>query len=441
MAPTVGVVGLWHLGSTIAACLASAGFRVIGTDPDPHTVAGLQQARLPVEEPGLSDLIRAGLASGALTFDPDGSAAVRGADVVWVCFDTPVNDRDEADIGWVRHQTERLVPHLREGAVVLVSSQVPVGFTRALRDSWSATARPPGVRFAYSPENLRLGQAIESFRRPARTVVGTETGASDGMVGGLVAPFGGDVLWMTLESAEISKHALNAFLGVSVAFINEVARLCEVLGADAKEVERALKSEPRIGPRAYLSPGPAFAGGTLARDLRALEQLGASAGVSTPLLAAVLESNSEHAQWLRRTLEEVSGGLRGARVGILGLTYKPGTNTLRRSSALELCAWLAQRGAHVRAHDPAVSLLPADADARIELVGSPTEALAGAEVAVVATPWAEYRRLTPEDFLASMKVPRVIDQARFLAEALASDPRIQYRAVGSPSPRRGGVAQ
>jgi UDPglucose 6-dehydrogenase len=434
MTPRVAVVGLWHLGCTTAGCLAAAGFPVVGTDPDAGTVSDLQLARVPVEEPGLSELVRAALAAGALTFTHDGRAAVADADVVWVCFDTPVNERDEADVAWVRDQIESLLPHLRDGTVVLVSSQVPVGFTRALRESTKTT---PTVRFAYSPENLRLGHAIESFRRPVRTVVGTETGAADATIAGLLAPFGGDVLWMTLESAEMAKHALNAFLAVSVAFINEVARVCEPHGADAKEVERALKSEPRIGPRAYLSPGPAFAGGTLARDLRALEQLGVSAHVRTPLVCAVLESNAEQSQWLHRTLQAMSGELRGRRIGVLGLAYKPGTNTLRRSSALELCQWLAQRGAEVRAHDPAVAALPSGTDARIHLVGAPLQALSGAEVGVVATPWPEYRQLTPADVLAHMTVPRIIDQARFLADTLGADPRIHYRAVGTPHRRAG----
>lgn len=436
MTPAICVVGLWHLGCTIAACLAAAGFRVVGVDPDADTIAGLRRAKIPVEEAGLAALIRAGVGSGTLSFEVDGPAAMSTADLVWVAFDTPVNDRDEADVEWVRRETERLIPLLREGAVVLVSSQVPVGFTRELKERWATAGRPRGLRFAYSPENLRLGKAIESFRNPVRIVIGTETAAPDETVRSVFAPFGGELLWMSLESAEMTKHALNAFLATSVSFINEIARLCERYGADAKDVERGLKSEPRIGPRAYLSPGPAFAGGTLARDVRLLERLGADAGVATLLLSAVLGSNTEQNQWLRQKLQEVVGDLRGTRIGVLGLAYKPGTNTLRRSSALELCAWLTDQGAIVRAHDPAVRVMSPDAYARVELVASPAEAFVEAEAVVVATQWPEYRLLTPNDLVAAMKTPRIIDQSRFLADTLGVDPRIQYVAVGTPSPRK-----
>ena len=427
MPPTVAVVGLWHLGCTVAACLAATGARVVATDPDRAVVASLRDARLPVEEPGLADLVRAGLASGTLAFDADGDNAVAGADVVWVTFDTPVNDRDEANADWVRGEVERLLPAVATNAVVLVSSQVPVGFTRALERA----AHPPGVRFAYSPENVRLGAAIESFRAPARTVVGTATGEPDPAVAALLAPFGGPLLWMSLESAEMAKHALNAFLATSIAFTNEVARLCEASGADARDVERALRSEPRIGPRAYVSPGPAFAGGTLARDVRALARLAADARVGAPLVSAVLASNAEHGHWLRAKLVEIAGDLRGVTVAVLGLAYKPGTSTLRRSSSVELCRWLAAQGAHVRAHDPAVAALPAETAAEVALAATATEALAGAEVAVVATAWPEYRALTPDAVLAAMKTPRVVDQTRFLAETLGADPRIDYVSVGS----------
>ena len=223
----VAVVGLWHLGTTITACLAEAGFAVVATDPDPEIVARLGAGRLPVDEPGLADLVRSGRESGRLTVDADGARAVGGADVVWIAFDTPVDESDEADVAFVRQGAERLLGECRAGATVLVSSQVPVGFTRAVRDAWAAEGRPPGLRFAYSPENLRLGRALDSFRRPPRVVIGTEDGAPSATLAALFAPFSGTLLWMSLESAEFTKHAINAFLATSVAFANELARLGE----------------------------------------------------------------------------------------------------------------------------------------------------------------------------------------------------------------------
>jgi UDPglucose 6-dehydrogenase len=435
----IAVAGLWHLGATTAACLAAAGFRVVATDADPTLTADVAAGRLPVEEPGLADLVRDGVERGALAFETDPAAAVTDVDLLWLAWDTPVDDRDEADVGFVQRQAERLLPALRPATTVLVSSQVPVGFTRGLAAWCAAAGGPAGLRFAYSPENLRLGKALESFRKPARVIVGTDDAQPNETVATVFTPFTRNLVWMSLESAEVTKHALNAFLAMSVAFINEVARLCERYGADAKDVERGLKSEPRIGPGAYLSPGPAFAGGTLARDLRFLHRLGEERRVATPLLGGVLESNDEQGRWLRRKVEELAGRLAGISVAVWGLAYKPGTSTLRRSSALELCRWLTNRGAVVRAHDPAIDRLPDGIGAGIGLAASPVDALAGARVLVVATPWPVYREVTPDAVFAAMATPRVIDEGRFLASTLGGDPRIEYAAVGTPTTgTRGG---
>jgi UDPglucose 6-dehydrogenase len=228
----------------------------------------------------------------------------------------------------------------------------------------------------------------------------------------------------------MTKHALNAFLATSVTFANELARLCEAVGADAKEVERGLKSEGRIGPKAYLSPGAAFAGGTLARDVRFLTGFGKEHQLETPLLGGVLASNEVHKAWVR---EKVVGLLEGSKdpvVAVLGLTYKPGTDTLRRSLAVELCRWMHERGIRVRAHDPAVKALPDELRGVIDLRSSVAEALGGADLAVVATEWPEYRGMKADDFVGAMHRARVIDQNWFLAGALGGDGRVMYVATG-----------
>src|SRR5262249_43972224 len=231
----------------------------------------------------------------------------------------------------------------KPGTLVLISSQVPAGFTAGLEADW----RDRGLRYAYSPENLRLGKALDSFRSPERIIVGVRNPADNGQLMELFAPFCRRLEWMSVESAEMTKHALNAFLATSVTFINELARLCEVVGADAKEVERGLKSEGRIGGRAYLSPGAAFAGGTLARGVRFLTERGGRMGVGMPLLEGVLASNELHKGWVRQRVVGLLEGVKAPTVAVLGLTYKPGTSTLRRSFAVELCRWLHGRGVRV----------------------------------------------------------------------------------------------
>jgi UDPglucose 6-dehydrogenase len=421
------VYGLWHLGCVTAACLAAVGNEVVGLDPDEDVVRGLREGRPPLEEPGLAERIAAGLAAGRLSFTTDAASALQGAEVVWLAFDTPVNENDEADVPWVRGRFEAIANLIPPGVLILVSSQVPVGFTAGLEQDWPA----PRLRFAYTAENLRLGQALQSFDRPDRVVVGVRRDTDRDLVGGLLRPFTTRIEWMSIESAEMTKHALNAFLATSVAFANEVARVCEAVGADAKEVERGLRSEARIGPRAYLSPGAAFAGGTLARDLRFLAALGQRQGIATSLLQGVLESNEGHKAWLHDKVRAVLAGVEGPVVAVLGLTYKPGTSTLRRSASVELCRWLRGQGVGVRAHDPTVAGRPPELkDLDVALCASAKEALTGADVAVVATEWPDYRGLEAEDFVRAMRRPCIVDPNWFLADLMAPEPRITYVATG-----------
>lgn len=422
----IAVYGLWHLGCVTAACLARAGHVVAGLDLDRGTIDDLRNGQPPLQEAGLSELIHAGLASKKLSFHAEPAAALHDAEVLWVTFDTPVNERDEADVVALRARLQEVAAFLKPGTLVLLSSQVPVGFTRQLQRDWS----DKGLRFAYSPENLRLGKAIEAFCYPERVVLGIVSEEDKPRFIELFSPFCLYLEWMSLESAEMTKHALNAFLATSVTFINEVARLCEEVGADAKEVERGLKSEGRIGPRAYLSPGSAFAGGTLARDLRFLVGRGRDVQVQTPLLQGVIESNDVHKNWMRTRIEKLLTGIAQPVAAVLGLTYKPGTSTLRRSSAIELCRWMHERGVQVRGYDPAVAALPAELSRVVELAPTPIEALRGSHVAVISTQWPIFRSLRPADINATMQQPRIIDPNHFLADVLSGDPRIRYFATG-----------
>ncbi len=426
------VLGLWHLGTVTAACLAQAGHNVIGIDFDEKTVDCLQQGVPPVFEPGLEELVRQGLSGGQLSFTTDLPAAVKGASVIWVAYDTPVDDDDKADVEFVIERVARLFPHIDQGTLVLISSQLPAGSTARLETMCRAACPGKRVSFAYSPENLRLGKAIAAFTRPDRVVAGVRSGADRECIVHLLSPFTDRIEWMSVESAEMTKHALNAFLATSVAFANELASLCELVGADAKEVERGLKTEPRIGPKAYLSPGGAFAGGTLARDISFLAEIGSSRHQPTPLFSAVKTSNDSHRQWPQRKIQGLLGDLRGKTVSVWGLTYKPGTDTLRRSASVELCRWLAQQGASVRTHDPAVKALPADLSLGLTLCSTPADALEESYALVVSTEWPEYLSIEAKTVVGRMKEPIVIDANRFLAKTLGLDSKVIYVAVGKP---------
>jgi UDPglucose 6-dehydrogenase len=237
---------------------------------------------------------------------------------------------------------------------------------------------------------------------------------------------------MSIESAEMTKHSINAFLALSVTFANEVAAVCERVGADAKEVERGLKTESRIGPRAYLAPGAAFAGGTLARDVAFLTALAADHALALPLLGAVRPSNEWHKKWAQRRLDERLGHLAGATVAVWGLTYKPGTDTLRRSAAVELCVDLAGHGAKVVAWDPAVCALPDALQRSITLAPSAGAAMQGAAALVIATEWPEFKRLDLAALVGRMQRRLVLDANRFLADRVVGL-AVEYYAVGLPT--------
>ena len=433
----VGVIGLWHLGIVTAACLAEAGNSVIGIDPEPAVVEALLAGHPPVSEPGLVELLARHSARLRFASQPYELAQARCA---WVTFDTPVDDADNADVEWVLAQSVELLAQLPQHTLVIVSSQLPVGSVAKLRERCAARRGDGDLRFACVPENLRLGHALESFRMPDRIVAGVRDERDRSELAELLAPFSSDVQWMRVESAEMTKHALNGFLATSVAFINEIAEICESVGADAEEVSRGLKSERRVGPRAYLGPGEAFSGGTLARDIGFLRALARRQGLPSHVFTGVADGNAAHRLWTRRKLltllaEHASEArpLAGRCVAIWGLTYKPGTDTLRRSSAIELCRWLTEAGAVVRAHDPAVRRLPPDLADSIELCASPLEAAREADALVVCTAWPDYLDVPARDLLAALAAARIIDPAGVLRAALSMRADVRYVCVGVPA--------
>ena len=416
------ILGVWHLGSVTAACCAKH-FNVVGLDFDAANVARLNAGQAPLLEPGLNELISAGLAAKKLSFTTDPKTACANADVLWLTYDTPINDNDESDVDFVLGNLRRALPHLPPGALVLISAQLPVGTCGQLEKEY------PQFHFACSPENLRLGKAIDAFEKAERAVVGIRNDAKKALLEELFKPFAGQVIFMRTESAEMVKHALNSFLALSITFINEVARLCEHTGADAKEVSAGLKSEPRIGPKAYLGPGGPFAGGTLARDVVTLSKLATRCGERISVIPAIKQSNDLHRGWALRRLQSRLGDLRGKKIAVLGLTYTTNTDTLRRSAAVELCQQLLADGSTVAAFDPAVKKLPDELGA-VSLASDIEGALANAEAAVVCTEWPQFRQADWPKIILQMRQPVFVDANRFLEKELKNIPGVEHLSVG-----------
>jgi UDPglucose 6-dehydrogenase len=424
------VQGLWHLGCVTAACSAEH-HDVVGLDFDDAVVNELGIGKAPIFEPGLNELTLQGLNRGSLKFSSDPQQACRDAQILWLCYDTPVNDHDESDGELVLGQLRKSLLYLPKGALVLISSQLPVGTCRALETEF------PQFHFACSPENLRLGKAIDAFTKAERVIVGLRPSANREMIEQLFQPFTPQVIFMRTESAEMVKHALNSFLALSITFINEIARLCEKTGADAKEVSVGLKSDVRIGPRAYLGPGGPFAGGTLARDVVTLTRIAGQKQEHLPLITAIKLSNDEHRNWnLQRLLLNLND-LRDRVVVILGLTYKPGTDTLRRSTAIELCEKLENAGARVRALDPVVKRLPKDLK-NTALSSDVSEALEGADAVVVCTEWPEFKTVNWLQAAQKMRHRLVLDANGFLSKEFKGIEMLDYVSVGVPSEKLKG---
>jgi UDPglucose 6-dehydrogenase len=418
----ITVVGLWHLGCVTAACCARH-FKVVGLDFDPENVARLNQGHAPLLEPGLDERIAEGLKTGSLRFTSNPGNACAQADILWLTYDTPVDDQDVSDVAYVLNQLRRCFIHLPSGALVLISSQLPVGTCAALEKEF------PQFHFASSPENLRLGRALDAFEKAERVIVGIRNETPKPLLDHLFKPFTPQVIWMKTESAEMVKHALNSFLALSITFINEIARVCEQTGADAKEVSVGLKSDIRIGPKAYLGPGGPFAGGTLARDVVTLTRLGRENGEELCLIPAIKQSNDRHRSWAFRKLQMLLGDLQGRRIAIAGLTYTPNTDTLRRSAAVELCQQLLAAGAVVSAHDPAIKVLPEELNA-VRLTETLANAIKEADAVVVCTEWPAFRQANWRNLVLAMQRKLVIDANRFLDRELAGIAGVEHVSVG-----------
>lgn len=421
----VCVFGLWHLGTVTAACLADAGHDVVGLDPEDTVISDLNRAQPPLFEPGLEDLLRTVIEHKNILFTTDVEDALCDAEVLWVTFDTPVDNDDEADINYVVGHIETVFPYLQDGCVVLISSQLPVGTTQQLEAAYLESGFDRDVSFAVSPENLRLGKAIDVFQNPDRVVVGVRNVTTQTKLETLLHPITQQVEWMSVESAEMTKHALNAFLATSVTFANEIAALCEQVSADAKEVERGLKSESRVGHKAYLGPGAAFSGGTLARDVSFLAQLAQHHALNLPLIASVSTSNDQHKLWALKRLQSITE-INGKTIAILGLAYKSGTDTLRRSLAVEIAKQLHQLGATIHAHDPNIKQLPTTLSSTIQLHTVVGQAVTPADVVILSTPWIGYRELDPQLFAGKI----ILDANGFLRPSLGNLPDVDYYSVG-----------
>lgn len=426
----VCVIGIWHLGCVVSACLADLGYSVVGVDKDPNKVESLNSGIPPLFEPGLQELLAKNTKSKRLSYTTDLSHALKDSSYVLITFDTPVDENDEVDLSEIFATSRELSRYLEDESVIIVSSQVPVGTCEQIKSVIKQSKPSVNFDIAYSPENLRLGQAIEVFKNPDRIVIGADSPVTLDKVEALFDVIPAPKLRMNLRTAEMTKHALNAFLATSVSFANEIANLCDELGADALKVATALRLDARIGEKARLLPGLGFAGGTLARDLKVLKNLGSKLGCETYLINGVLKVNEQQNRLVVRKLKKVYGSIKGLTIGILGLTYKAGTSTLRRSAALEIIKDLISEGAVVKAHDPKADLAEVQLHKEFEFSSDPYAVAKGTDALVIVTEWPEFKNLDFDLIKSIMKKPVLIDAKNMLDKEQVVGKGFLYYGVG-----------
>jgi UDPglucose 6-dehydrogenase len=413
--------------------LADIGHSVIGFEKDAKRVADLNKGIPPLFEPGLQELITQNLKRQSISFTTDREQALQGAGYVVIAFDTAVDEKDEVNLSEIFALSTELGKNLENDAVVLVTSQVPVGTCDKIKVLIQKSN--PHLRFniAYSPENLRLGQAIESFKNPRRIVIGADSEEALDKTEKLFASINAPKLRMNLKSAEMTKHALNALLGISISFGNEIANLCDELGVDALKVVKALRTDERIGPKLPLLPGLGFSGATIARDLTVLQDIGDKLNYETYLVDAVLKVNKQQNRLVTRKLEKVFNTIEGLQIGILGLTYKPGTSTLRRSAALEIIGDLVAKGAVIRACDPKADPEEVKTHKEFEFCADAYEAAKNSSALVLVTEWPEYKNLDFNIIKSLMKKPVFIDAKNLLDDEQMTKSGFIYLGIGRGS--------
>jgi len=413
----VGVVGLWHLGETVAVLLAALGHNVIGIDIDKKVIQKLNSGVPPIEEPGLRELLAKHLKKGAVSFTDDVSA-LKDTEALFLTTDTPILEDDTPDVSLLFDIVKNIAPHMRSQALFVAMSQVPVGTTHRLAGALKEANPALNPDIIYLPENLQLGRAVESFLKPDRIVIGADTDRARTRADSLLKNITARRLFMSIVSAEMSKHALNAYLATSLSFIYNISDMCEAVGADVTDVSTALKSDRRIGQDAYLDSSIGFSGGTLMRDLKALMHVADTNKKEIPVISGTMVTNNERRKNIVLRIEKLLGApFAESRIGILGVTYKPGTSTLRRSLGLEIFGILRKAGADVRVYDPQASGEAFLKETGMKLSRDPYEMAVGCNGVLLITAWPEFKDIDFSKLKESMREPYFFFDARnFLKE-------------------------
>jgi UDPglucose 6-dehydrogenase len=423
----ISVVGVGWVGLVTASCFAELGHDVVAMDIDEAKIAALQGGDVPIHEPGLAELVAGN--RERLRFTTSVDELLSGARLMFCCVDTPPTYSGDADLSRVQAVVQTLPPD--GDHVLIMKSTVPSGTGAAIR------REKPDLTYVSCPEFLKEGTAVEDFLHPDRVVIGADPGdesAADA-VEELYRPLGGEIVRTDVASAEMIKLASNAFLATRISFINEIANVCEGVGADVGEVARGMGLDARIGP-SFLRPGLGYGGSCFPKDVSALKMLAGNSGYHFQLLTSVIEVNELQKRRVVQKLEKHLGQLVGKRIALLGLAFKPNTDDMREASSLVLAARLQGEGATVVAYDPVAEDRAGELLPSVEMLDSALAAVDGADAAILVTEWPEFAELNWAEVASRMATPLLIDGRNFLDADAVRAAGLAYEGIGRPNGAR-----
>jgi UDPglucose 6-dehydrogenase len=430
----IAMIGAGYVGLVSGACFSEFGHHVICVDQDELKIGRLRRNEIPIYEPGLDSLVARNAAAGSLKFETGLSAAVADADLVFIAVGTPSRRGDgHADLTYVREAAKQIAEAMRGYTVVVTKSTVPVGTGREVAEIIRATNPRADFDVVSNPEFLREGSAIDDFMRPNRVVIGAETERGREKMRELYRPLyliETPILFTALETAELIKYAANGFLAMKISFINQIADLCEKVGADVHDVARGIGLDGRIGQK-FLHPGPGYGGSCFPKDTRALVEIARQTGAPISLIEATAEFNeARKRQMADRIVAALGGSPAGKVVALLGLTFKPNTDDMREAPSLAIAPALVEAGVEVRAHDPEGMAEARKLMSDIAYCADPYEAMTGADAVVFLTEWNSYRALDLSRMKAILRQPVVVDLRNIYRPAEMRAAGFRYSSVG-----------
>lgn len=428
------VIGTGYVGLVTGVCFADLGNNVICIDIDPHKIEMMRAGKSPIYEPGLEELLERNLRAGRLTFTDNYALGMDQADFVFITVGTPMSDNGAADLRYVEAAARSIGKALKGPVIIIDKSTVPVG-TGDMVSEIIAQHAPAGIPFSIvsNPEFLREGSAVGDFFKPDRIVLGSLDRSAAQLVAELHAPLGTEVIITDLRTAEMIKYASNAFLATRISFINEIAHICEQLGADVKEVARGMGADRRIGPY-FLDAGIGYGGSCFPKDVLALHHMAATAGCHPQLLQAVMDINKDARQRFVEKVQTLLGNLEGTVIGVLGLSFKPNTDDMREAPSVDIIEALQKHGAHVKAYDPVAMERAAEVLPSVTFCATAYDVAKEADALLIVTEWNEFKQLDWAKLHKFMHQPIVVDGRNLYDQREMADRGFVYWGTGRGNP-------